>query len=170
METSRGKPLIVQSDRTVFVEVDHPAFKETRDRLMTFAELEKSPEYVHIYRITPLSLWNAAAARITADEIIDFLSEFAKYPPPLGLRREIAEFLGRFGQLQLVSREDHLELQARRRELLEEVLRMKHLKEYFLAEGLEEREGIYCARVKTGFRGQLKVALIRIGYPIEDVA
>jgi DNA excision repair protein ERCC-3 len=167
---SRGKPLIVQSDRTVFLEVDHPAFKDVRDRLMAFAELEKSPEYVHIYRITPLSLWNAAAARITAEEILDFLNAYAKYPTPLGLRREIVEFLGRYGQLQLTSREGRLELQTGRRELLEEVLHMKHLKEYFLDEEPGQEEGAFRIGVKTGFRGQLKVALIKIGYPVEDVA
>src|SRR4030095_460383 len=105
MDGSRGKPLIVQGDRTVFLEVEHPGFREARDRLMTFAELEKSPEYVHIYRITPLSLWNAAAAGISSDHILGFLAQQGKYPVPPGLKREIAEFMGRYGVLQLQKHE-----------------------------------------------------------------
>ena len=73
------KPLIVQSDKTLLLEVDHPAFEEARAILGRFAELEKSPEYLHTYRITPLSLWNAAASKMSADEIIDTLYKYSKY-------------------------------------------------------------------------------------------
>ena len=75
MLDGRGKPLIVQSDRTVFLEVDHPEFETARDRLVRFAELEKSPGQVHIFRITPRSLWNAAASRMRGDEIVRFLTD-----------------------------------------------------------------------------------------------
>jgi len=165
-----GKPLIVQSDRTVFLEVDHPDFREARDQLMAFAELEKSPEYVHVYRITPLSLWNAAAQGIQAERILSFLQEYSKYPVPQGLRKEIGEFLGRYGQLKLVSGDGELELVSQRREILDEVLGMKHLREYFGEESPSQRDGVVAIRVKPQYRGQLKVALIKIGYPVEDNA
>ena len=68
--TNVGNPLIVQSDKTVLLEVENPLYEECRDQLARFAELVKSPEHVHTYRITPLSLWNAAAAGLTAEQII----------------------------------------------------------------------------------------------------
>ena len=75
-------PLVVQSDRTVLLEVNHPRFAEIRDRLSTFAELVKSPEYVHVYRITPLSLWNAAARGMKATEMMELLTRYGKFPLP----------------------------------------------------------------------------------------
>src|SRR3954464_14563935 len=75
-------PFIVQSDRSVLVEVDNPKYAEARDALAPFAELEKSPEHIHTYRITPLSLWNAAAAGMTADEIVGVLARYSKFPLP----------------------------------------------------------------------------------------
>ena len=93
------KPLIVQSDRTIFLEVDHPDFENIRNRLMEFAELEKSPEHVHIYRITPISLWNAAAAGSVAEEILEFLNETSRYPVPSSIRKEIEDRLSQFGMI-----------------------------------------------------------------------
>jgi len=170
MAGSSGKPLIVQSDRTVFLEVDHPCFEEARDRLTAFAELEKSPEYVHIYRITPLSLWNAAAAGIGAGQILEFLETHAKYPTPHGLRREIEEFLRRYGQLRLITNGGDLELVTERSEIFDELLGMKHLQEHFVDRQPTRRDGLLAVRVKREHRGQLKVALIKIGYPVEDNA
>ena len=84
-----SKPLIVQSDKTLLLEVDNPVFEEARDIISQFAELEKSPEYLHTYRITPLSLWNAAASKISAEKIIDALYKFSKYPVPQNINSEI---------------------------------------------------------------------------------
>jgi DNA excision repair protein ERCC-3 len=165
-----GNPLIVHSDRTVLLEVEHPGFKEVRDGLMAFAELKKSPEYIHTYRITALSLWNAAASGLGAAEILDFLERHAKYPIPTGLRREIDEFLGRYGKLHLVHGDEALELVVDTREILEEILAMKHLREHLLDAEPGWRNGQAVLRVKTEHRGQLKVALIKIGYPVEDNA
>jgi len=165
-----GKPLIVQSDRTVFLEVEHPAFKEARNHLMAFAELEKSPEYVHIYRITPLSLWNAAAAGLCVEQILDILATYGKYPIPSSLRKEIEEFMGRYGQLKLEQNDGRLELCAVRPDLLEEVLHMKHVREYLTDGKVAVRNGSSVTAVKAEFRGQLKLALIKIGYPVEDMA
>jgi DNA excision repair protein ERCC-3 len=170
MEKLDRKPLIVQSDRTVFLEVDHPCFAEARDRLMAFAELEKSPEYVHIYRITPLSLWNAAAAGITAEETVRFLSESSRYPLPQSLQKEIEEFFGRYGKLKLVSVESGLELVTEHPPILEELLQLKHLRDYFDGADLHRDDGRASIKVKPLYRGQLKVALIKVGYPVEDNA
>lgn len=78
-------PLIVQGDKSVLVEVDNPLYSEAHDALAPFAELEKSPEHIHTYRLTPLSLWNAAAAGMKADDMIDVLRRFSKFPLPSNL-------------------------------------------------------------------------------------
>src|SRR2546423_6940355 len=80
-----ANPLIVQGDRTILMEVDNPQYAEARDALAPFAELEKSPEHIHTYRITPLSLWNAAAAGMTAQAMVDVLQRYTKFPLPANL-------------------------------------------------------------------------------------
>ena len=90
-----ANPLIVQSDRTVLLEVQSPRFDAAREAIGPFAELEKSPEYVHTYRITPLSLWNAAAAGLPADTMVERLKAFAKYPVPQHVVADVHELAGR---------------------------------------------------------------------------
>lgn len=170
MQAEHGRPLIVQSDRTVFLEVAHPDFERARDRLTMFAELEKSPEHVHVYRITPLALWNAAASGETAEAIIEFLTGFSKYPVPPSLRKEIVDFMGRYGLLRLETREGHLELCSSRPEALLDAARMSSLKECFLEEAPVERAGRFSLGVEGQARGALKVGLIKLGFPVEDVA
>jgi DNA excision repair protein ERCC-3 len=104
-------PLIVQSDKSVLLEVDNPRYEEARDSLARFAELVKSPEYVHTYRVSPLSLWNAAAVGISAREVIDALEEFAKYPIPSNVSREIIEYMDRYGRITLFSEGEDMLLQ-----------------------------------------------------------
>src|SRR4030081_1023726 len=94
-------PLIVQGDRTVLVEVDNPKYAEARDVLAPFAELEKSPEHIHTYRLTNLSLWNAAAAGLTDDEMVDVLRRFSKFPLPTNLGADIGELVSRYGRVKL---------------------------------------------------------------------
>ena len=96
-----SNPLIVQSDKSVLLEVDNPLYEDARDSLARFAELVKSPEYVHTYRVTPLSLWNAAAMGMIPDEVIAALEKFAKYPIPGNIAREIIDYMSRYGQLSL---------------------------------------------------------------------
>jgi len=95
-------PLIVQSDRTILVEVDSPRYHDARDQVARFAELEKSPEHIHTYRLTPLSLWNAAASGLGAEQILAVLEEFGKYPVPQNIRQEVASYIARYGLLKLV--------------------------------------------------------------------
>ena len=90
-------PLIVQSDRTVLLEVDHPAAEEARRAIAPFAELERSPEHVHTYRLTPLGLWNARAAGHDAEQVIDTLIRYSRYPVPHALLIDVAETMARLG-------------------------------------------------------------------------
>src|SRR5438874_13306263 len=96
-------PLIVQGDRTVLVEVDTPKYPEARDALAPYAELEKSPEHIHTYPLTPLSLWNAAAAGHSAASMIEVLNKLSKFPIPSNIPADIAEFVSRDGRLALGS-------------------------------------------------------------------
>ena len=95
-------PLIVQSDKTILLEVDNPSYEEVRDAIAPFAELEKSPEHIHTYRITPLSLWNAAATGITAQSIVEALLRFGKYELPGNVRRDIEDYVSRYGRVRLI--------------------------------------------------------------------
>src|SRR5512136_2756636 len=102
MSNASGNPIIVQSDKTVLLKVDSPQYEAARDQLARFAELEKSPEYIHTYRITPLSLWNAAAAGLTAASIVADLERFSKYPLPENVRVDVADAISRYGRVKLV--------------------------------------------------------------------
>ena len=121
-------PLIVQGDHTVLVEVDSPRYEEARDALARFAELVKSPEHIHTYRVTPLSIWNACAAGTTPTTSSDALRGFSKYPLPGHVRGEIRDFASRYGRLKLErGDEGGLLLAARDPPLAEEICRNKHV-------------------------------------------
>jgi DNA excision repair protein ERCC-3 len=161
-----SNPFIVQSDRSVLVEVDNPNYAEARDALAPFAELEKSPEHIHTYRISNLSLWNAAAAGFTADQMVAVLNRYTKFPLPANLPADIAETVSRYGRVRLERiDESTLRLICADRPLLVELSRQKKLKE-FLGEKLDEVSFV----VNPAYRGVLKQALIAVGYPVEDLA
>src|SRR5581483_3237512 len=101
MPYNAANPLIVQSDKTVLLEVNNPLYEEARDVLARFAELEKSPEHVHTYRITPLSLWNAAAAGVSPDEILSELERLSKYDLPQNIAADVRDYSSRYGRLKL---------------------------------------------------------------------
>lgn len=158
-------PLIVQGDRTVLVEVDNPRYAEARDALAPFAELEKSPEHIHTYRLSDLSLWNAAAAGLTADDMIVVLRKYSKFPVPMNLLTEISERVERYGRVKLVKHGEKLKLVCADKPLLEELARQPKLRAY-----LGVRLDAKSFEIEPGFRGVLKQALITIGYPAEDLA
>src|SRR5512136_3085778 len=106
MSNASGNPIIVQSDKTVLLEVDSPQYESARDALARFAELEKSPEYIHTYRITPLSLWNAAAAGLTSASIVADLEKYSKYPLPDNVRVDIADAISRYGRVKLMRQDN----------------------------------------------------------------
>src|SRR5437867_7194282 len=101
MNYDTSNPLIVQGDRTILVEVDNPRYAEARDALAPFAQLEKSPEYVHTYRLTPLSLWNAAAVGLGYDRVAAGLTSLSRYPVPALVLEFVREQLGRYGRTRL---------------------------------------------------------------------
>ncbi|HUX88586.1 MAG TPA: DNA repair helicase XPB [Chloroflexota bacterium] len=162
-ETSR--PIIVQGDRTVLLEVNNPSYAEARDALARFAELEKSPEHVHTYRITPLSLWNAAAAGLNTDEILDALTRFSKYDLPSNVATDVVDYISRFGRLKLVRDGDDLLLISDDVPLLAEIAHHKRFVD--LIKGQRDEHALL---VSAALRGQIKQALVQFGYPAEDLA
>ena len=165
MQYNAANPLIVQGDRTVLLEVDNPLYAEARDALAPFAELEKSPEHIHTYRLSSLSLWNAAAAGMTAEAMIGALARFSKFPLPPNLPVDLRELVGRYGRVRLERRGTDLVLVTADRALLEELSRQKTLKEY-LYDRIEDN----AFRIDDNDRGVVKQALITVGYPAEDLA
>jgi len=158
--------LIVQSDKTLLLEVDHPSADEARTAIAPFAELERAPEHVHTYRITPLALWNARAAGHDAEQVVDALVRHSRYPAPQPLLMDIVETMGRFGRLQLINHPAHgLVLNSLDRAVLEEVLRHKKIKPM-----LGQRIDDDIVVVHPSERGRIKQALLKIGWPAEDLA
>ncbi len=159
-------PLIVQSDRTLLLEVAHPAFEQVRDELARFAELVKSPEHIHTYRITPLSLWNASASGVTCDQMLETLNTWSKYPVPQNLIQEIQDHGTRYGKLKLVKKGDRLALEMDDRGLFWEIENQRSL-QGLLAEPYPDERGVY---LNEGMRGEVKLQLIRLGHPVQDMA
>jgi DNA excision repair protein ERCC-3 len=162
---STANPLIVQSDRSILLEVDNPRYEEARDALAQFAELVKSPEYVHTYRITPLSLWNAAATGLSPEKVMEALEEYAKYPIPSNVSREIMEYMGRYGRLSLYEGDLDLLLLCDSEDLADQIWASDNVRKHLLGR-IDETT----MRVDPAERGFLKHALIEIGYPVEDFA
>ncbi len=159
-------PLIVQSDKTLLLEVDHPDATACRMAIAPFAELERSPEHVHTYRRTPLGLWNARAAGHDAESVVDALLRFSRYPVPHALLVDVAETMDRYGRLQLVNDPAHgLVLRASDRAVLVEVAKSKKL-----ADMLGSRIDPDTIAVHPSERGRLKQALLKLGWPAEDLA
>jgi DNA excision repair protein ERCC-3 len=158
-------PLIVQSDRSVLLEVDHPLHTEARDALAQFAEIEKSPEHIHTYRISPLSLWNAAASGLTPERVVELLLQFSKYDIPANINADIYDYMNRYGRLKLLKEDGHLVLASPDTSLITEIARHKRMEPYLLKQINEHTLEVDPAR-----RGHIKQALIHIGFPAEDLA
>jgi DNA excision repair protein ERCC-3 len=159
-------PLIVQSDKTLLLEVDHPDAPAARAAIAPFAELERAPEHVHTYRVTPLALWNARAAGHDAEQVVDALVRYSRYAVPQPLLVDVVDTMGRYGRLQLTNSPVHgLVMVALDRAVLEEVLRQKKI-----APLLGDRVDDDTVVVHPSERGHLKQALLKIGWPAEDLA
>jgi DNA excision repair protein ERCC-3 len=159
------KPVIVQSDNTILLEVDNPRFEDARDSISPFAELEKSPEHIHTYRITPLSLWNAAAAGHGYTDIIDSLKQFSRYDIPEIVITTVREQMQRYGLLKLIAVGDTIHLYSDDTILLREILNNKKMQTYIEGQ-LDDRSVI----IKKMYRGHIKQTLIKMGFPVEDLA
>ena len=158
-------PLIVQSDKTVLLEVDHAQAAEARAALAPFAELERAPEHVHTYRITPLALWNARAAGHDAEQVVDVLENYSRFPVPQALLIDVAETMSRYGRVRLHAHPAHgLILESDEPPILEELSRG--------ATGnlLGARIDANSIAVPPSERGRLKQALLKAGWPAEDLA
>ncbi|GJF28237.1 putative DNA helicase [Kitasatospora sp. NE20-6] len=159
-------PLIVQSDKTLLLEIDHPRAADCRRVIAPFAELERAPEHVHTYRVTPLGLWNARAAGHDAEQVVDALVSYSRYPVPHALLVDIADTMGRYGRLQLQKHPVHgLVLSSTDRPVLEEVLRSKKV-----APLVGARIDPDTVVVHPSERGQIKQTLLKLGWPAEDHA
>jgi DNA excision repair protein ERCC-3 len=159
-------PLIVQSDKTLLLEVDHPSADEARMAIAPFAELERAPEHVHTYRVTPLALWNARAAGHDAEQVVDALVRFSRYAVPQPLLVDVVDTMGRYGRLQLSNDPAHgLVMTALDRAVLEEVLRQKKI-----APMLGARIDDDTVVIHPSERGHLKQMLLKVGWPAEDLA
>jgi DNA excision repair protein ERCC-3 len=159
-------PLIVQSDKSLLLEVDHEQAAECRKAIAPFAELERSPEHIHTYRLTPLGLWNARAAGHDAEQVVDTLLTYSRYAVPHALLVDVAETMARYGRLRLEKHPVHgLVLVSTDRPVLEEVLRAKRI-QGMLGERLDDDSVV----VHASERGNLKQALLKLGWPAEDFA
>lgn len=159
------KPLVVQGDKTVLLEVDNAYYEEARDALARFAELEKSPEHIHTYRITPLSLWNAAAAGLGAGQIIHTLETYGKYDLPGNVRVDVQDYVSRYGRLKLLKRDGNLLLLSDDSVLIAEIMHNKRLVPMVAAQ-LDS----HTLLIHPADRGRIKQALVNFGYPAEDLA
>jgi DNA excision repair protein ERCC-3 len=159
-------PLIVQSDKTLLLEVDHPLANDARTSIAPFAELERAPEHVHTYRVTPLALWNARAAGHDAEQVVDALVRFSRYPVPQPLLVDVVDTMSRFGRLVLTNSPVHgLVLHSTDRAVLEEVLRNKKVAPMFGARIDDDTVVVHPSE-----RGRLKQLLLKVGWPAEDHA
>jgi DNA excision repair protein ERCC-3 len=158
-------PIIVQSDGSVLLEVENPLYDAARDGLAQFAELVKSPEHIHTYRITPLSLWNAAAAGVAPEAMIETLRQYGKYDLPDNVRTDILDYVARYGRVKLERRDGDLVLTSSDDLLITEIWHQDAIRPH-----LTERPDRNTVVIAEGQRGRLKQALIKIGFPVEDVA
>jgi len=165
MATDTTKALIVQSDRTLLLDVHCEAAEAARQAIIPFAELEKSPEHIHTYRITPLSLWNAASAGITPQDVVKTLTEFSRYEIPAGIMEGFSLLMSRYGKIKLIADEDTNRLCL---QIDDEFIRLEIGESKALKKILTGTENGFSLQLID--RGTVKRELIRIGWPVQDEA
>ena len=171
-------PLIIQTDRTILLDVHSPRANECRDALIPFAELEKSPEHIHTYRLTPLSLWNAASAGFCAEDAVRVLREYARYDVPQAVEAWISETSLRFGRLKMVKSPNDSELQlvTESEAVYREILALPAAKKYLEIAAFKETDGVsvleaekaHCFSLKLTDRGTIKQELLKALWPVKD--
>ncbi|MDG5813594.1 DEAD/DEAH box helicase [Chitinispirillales bacterium ANBcel5] len=158
-------PLIIQSNSTILLEVNNPLFVDARNAISQFAHLDKSPEYIHTYTITALSLWNAAALGLTSDEVLKRLEAYSKYPLPQNVAQDISELMGRFGKITLESVSEGLAICSQDTQMLQNLCKHPMVKPLL---GKAHNQNSFLVPAQN--RGLLKQVLISIGYPAHDKA
>ncbi|MCQ4625757.1 DEAD/DEAH box helicase [Corynebacterium sp. CCUG 69979] len=159
-------PLIVQSDKTVLLDVAHPEAAQARAAIAPYAELERAPEHVHTYRITPLALWNARAAGFDAEQAVDVLERFSRFPVPQALLIDVAETMARYGRIRLIKHPAHgLILEADDAAILTEITRNKKIQP-MVGALIDDTT----APVHPSERGRIKQELTKLGWPVDDRA
>lgn len=165
MSANLDKPLIVQGDHTLLLEVNHPIFEQAREQIIKFAELVKSPEYIHTYRLTPLSLWNAAANGLADDQIIGFLKKYSKFEVPQHIKNEIRGFVNRYGIVSFEKDKGSLILKSKQAEIIDELMDHEPINKYF-----KSRINQLTIAIEEDARGVLKQEMLKLGYPVKDLA
>ncbi|QTQ10863.1 DEAD/DEAH box helicase [Treponema parvum] len=186
MVNSPANPLIIQSDRTLLLDVHAPRAQECRNALIPFAELERSPEHLHTYRLTPLSLWNASSAGFTPDDAVKVLRDFARYDVPQVVEAWIKETAGRFGKLHLISapedvysedesssggkllKKEYLYLVTDSAPVYKEILNNASLKKYLAPHTSSSFPHSYGFLLELTDRGTVKQNLLQAGWPVKD--
>jgi DNA excision repair protein ERCC-3 len=151
--------LVVQSDCSVLLDLHSPRAAKAREAIAPFAELVKSPEHVHTYRLTPLSIWNARAAGLAADEMVAALHEHSRYPVPENVDLTVLDLAGRFGRV-VITRENGMLRCTCGNEVIAELLSRDRIAGKYLADRIDDTS----FRVDPGYRGVLKQALVSAGY------
>lgn len=160
-----SNPVIIQSDNTLLLEVENPEFENARDSIAQFSELVKSPEHIHTYKISPLSLWNAAAAGLSYSDIMSILKQHSRYEIPEIVITTIKEQMRRYGLLKLILEGDDIILTSNDTILLNEISNTKKIQQY-----IDSRINDTHIKIRKHYRGHIKQALIKIGFPVEDLA
>lgn len=173
MHYREDKPVVVQQDRTIYVEVQHPDYEQVRNDLAAFAELVKSPEYIHTYRITPITLWNAASSGRSADQIVRTLEQYVKFPLSYAVKQSIYDDMSKFGRYQLIDRHEQLYLVAQSEEDIQQLIEYKSVREFVQGELIRLEENDYClwgVGIPVQHRGAIKQQCIQLGLPLQDHA
>lgn len=162
---NKDAPLIVQGDGTILLDVSARDFEEIRNFMLVFAELLKSPEYIHTYRITLVSLWNAASLNYTSQSIIDFLKKYTSYEIPKNIIKQIKTSIEKYGKVKIIKEDEKYYLISDDRDIIDEILHYKAVVKYIKKE-IDDNK----IEIDPIYRGHIKLALINIGYPVQDLA
>ncbi len=165
MRSKSENTLIIQSDKSLLLDVESPFYENARDEVSKFAELEKSLEYIHTYRITPLSLWNAAAAGLTFDDVVTTLKKYSKYAVPSTVENEIRDYVSRFGMIVLRRDDNTLVLEAKDPSIIKEIFKNKRIKPHII-----KKIDNNVLSIDPKSRGDIKRLLTELGYPADDLA
>ncbi len=171
---SREKPIIIQADGSLLLEVNSDDFEDIRQYLLNFAELIKSPEHIHTYRITNVSLWNAATFKFSPDDIIAFLTKYGAYEVPKNIAYQIKDTIEKYGRIKIIKEDDRYYLQSKDTDIIREISKYKGIEKYLVynddsSEDESSNNNKNRIEIDSLYRGHIKLALIHYGYPVEDL-